>query len=135
MSVKAILKEFWKTVEDYDGDISCCKIGSRDGVDYYRIITDGNTFEAAARKEDNSVVFYRGDGVSEWRSTDLAPVIELDGKPYLADQLVRPINSPSFLAKEAGVSVATVYKHAKRLGRLPTLEELKNTKTGRPRKY
>lgn len=40
------------------------------------------------------------------------------------------------LAAEAGVSVATVYNYAKRLGRLPTAEELKaGVKIGRPRKY
>lgn len=40
------------------------------------------------------------------------------------------------LATEAGVSVATVYNYAKRLGRLPTVEELKKgVKIGRPTKY
>lgn len=40
------------------------------------------------------------------------------------------------LATEAGVSVATVYNYANRLGRLPTVEELKaGVKIGRPRKY
>ena len=40
------------------------------------------------------------------------------------------------LAAEAGVSTATVYNYAKRLGRLPTVEELKaGVKIGRPTKY
>lgn len=40
------------------------------------------------------------------------------------------------LAAQAGVSIATVYNYAKRLGRLPTVEELKTgVKIGRPTKY
>ena len=40
------------------------------------------------------------------------------------------------LAAAANVSVATVYNYAKRLGRLPTVDELKNgRKKGRPTKY
>lgn len=40
------------------------------------------------------------------------------------------------LAAKANVSVATVYNYAKRLGRLPTVEELLNgRKRGRPTKY
>lgn len=49
-------------------------------------------------------------------------------------QSVNPVNE---LAQKANVSTRTVYKHAKRLGRLPTVEEIKEAgkKTGRPRKY
>lgn len=40
------------------------------------------------------------------------------------------------LALKSGKSRPTIYYHAKKLGRLPTLEELQNAKrTGRPRKY
>ena len=39
------------------------------------------------------------------------------------------------LAEEARVSCTVVYRLAKKLGRLPTLDELKNRKNGRPRKY
>lgn len=40
------------------------------------------------------------------------------------------------LARLSGKATATVYKYAKRLGRLPTLEELAAPpKMGRPRKY
>ena len=40
------------------------------------------------------------------------------------------------LAAAANVSVSTVYSYAKRLGRLPTVEELKaGRKNGRPSKY
>ena len=40
------------------------------------------------------------------------------------------------LAERVGVSVATVYNRAKKLGRLPTEEELRvAAKRGRPAKY
>ena len=39
------------------------------------------------------------------------------------------------IAQAAGVSAATVYKRAKQLGRLPTVEEVQNTRKGRPKKY
>lgn len=39
------------------------------------------------------------------------------------------------IAQAAGVSTATVYKRAKQLGRLPTVEEVKNSRNGRPEKY
>ena len=39
------------------------------------------------------------------------------------------------IAQVSGKSINTIYHHAKRLGRTPTLEELKNAKKGRPRKY
>ncbi len=39
------------------------------------------------------------------------------------------------LAKEAGVSVATIYNRAKELGRFPTVEEAQAKKTGRKSKY
>lgn len=41
------------------------------------------------------------------------------------------------LAKEANVTEARVYQIAKKLGRLPTVEELKERKgkRGRPKKY
>lgn len=41
------------------------------------------------------------------------------------------------IAKACGKSVRTVYRRARELGRLPTLEEMKEPrpKTGRPRKY
>lgn len=39
------------------------------------------------------------------------------------------------LAVMSGKSINTIYHHAKRLGRTPTLEELINAKRGRPRKY
>lgn len=49
-----------------------------------------------------------------------------------------PSLSPSAIAAEAGVSVATIYNYAKTLGRLPTIEEVKNwprKKSGRKPKY
>ena len=39
------------------------------------------------------------------------------------------------LAKRAGVSKITVYARMRELGRLPTEEECKPRKGGRPRKY
>ena len=43
------------------------------------------------------------------------------------------------IAEKSGKSVATIYNYAKRLGRLPTLDEAKkgvsNGKRGRPLKY
>lgn len=39
------------------------------------------------------------------------------------------------IAQAAGVSEATVYKRAKQLGRMPTVEEVKERKNGRPCKY
>lgn len=39
------------------------------------------------------------------------------------------------LAEKSGKSVPAVYNLARKLGRLPTVEELKNQKIGRPKKY
>lgn len=39
------------------------------------------------------------------------------------------------IAREAGVTTATVYRKAKKLSRLPTVEEAKKKNSGRPRKY
>lgn len=39
------------------------------------------------------------------------------------------------IAKEAGVSVTTIYNRARKLGRLPTVEEAKAQRTGRKSKY
>lgn len=49
-----------------------------------------------------------------------------------------PSLSPSVIASQAGVSVATIYNYAKTLGRLPTIEEARNwprKKSGRKPKY
>ena len=45
--------------------------------------------------------------------------------------------SPVELARLSGKHLATVYRRAEKLGRLPTLEELKEKKhsPGRPKKY
>jgi hypothetical protein len=39
------------------------------------------------------------------------------------------------LAKESGKCEKSIYNLAKKLGRTPTLEEIKNIKIGRPKKY
>ena len=39
------------------------------------------------------------------------------------------------LAEKTNRSVAVIYKVAKRLGRMPTIEEILNRKNGRPKKY
>ena len=39
------------------------------------------------------------------------------------------------IAKATGRSKVAIYKLARRLGRLPSIEEVLNRKTGRPRKY
>jgi predicted transcriptional regulator len=39
------------------------------------------------------------------------------------------------LAEKTGKSKVVIYKVAKRLGRIPTIEEVMNRQTGRPRKY
>lgn len=39
------------------------------------------------------------------------------------------------LAQVCGRSKVTIYKLAKRLGRLPTIDEVLNRKCGRPQKY
>lgn len=39
------------------------------------------------------------------------------------------------LSEESGKSKTTIYNLAKKLGRLPTVEELNNQKKGRPKKY
>ena len=39
------------------------------------------------------------------------------------------------LAEATGKSVNTIYYHARKLDRLPTVEEIKAVKMGRPRKY
>ena len=43
--------------------------------------------------------------------------------------------APKELARLANCSLATVYNIAKKLGRLPTLEELAPKKPGRKKKY
>lgn len=55
---------------------------------------------------------------------------------FTGDVQDKEVNTPTRLAEEAGVSLATVYNRARELGRLPTIEELQKRKsTGRPRKY
>lgn len=39
------------------------------------------------------------------------------------------------LAEKTGKSKVVIYKVAKRLGRIPTIEEIMNRQVGRPRKY
>lgn len=39
------------------------------------------------------------------------------------------------LAEITGRSRVTIYKVARRLGRIPTIEEVLNRKNGRPKKY
>ena len=39
------------------------------------------------------------------------------------------------LAEKTGRSTQVIYRLIKRLGRVPTVEEIKNRPTGRPRKY
>lgn len=39
------------------------------------------------------------------------------------------------LAEETGKNKASIYHLAKKLGRTPTVEEIKNVKMGRPSKY
>lgn len=39
------------------------------------------------------------------------------------------------LAKETGKSKVVIYKVARRLGRIPTVEEIMNRQVGRPKKY
>lgn len=45
------------------------------------------------------------------------------------------MNEVERLARLSGKSRTVIYKLAKRFGRMPTLEEIKNRKNGRPRKY
>lgn len=45
------------------------------------------------------------------------------------------MNKIQELALKTGRSQVTIYKIAKRLGRIPTIEEIVNRKAGRPRKY
>lgn len=39
------------------------------------------------------------------------------------------------VAEQTGKTTATIYRLAKKLGRIPTVEEVKNVKMGRPSKY
>lgn len=39
------------------------------------------------------------------------------------------------LSERTGKCPAAIYKLCKKLGRMPTVEEVKNQKAGRPRKY
>lgn len=39
------------------------------------------------------------------------------------------------LSEKTGKSLVTIYKVARRLGRIPTEEEIMNRKVGRPKKY
>lgn len=131
-TVKQILTAFWNATEDYDGDISCRKDRHKDGVTYYRIETEGNDFIAAVHDDNPNVVFYRGLTSYDWHTTDGLDAVEIDGKPYLPPDLFPRPMTVSELADEAGVSVPTVYYHARKLGRLPTVEELHSTRPGRP---
>ena len=138
MGVKQVLRAFWAVLEDYDGDISCRKVKSENGHTWYLVETDGNRFDAVVHDSDPDLVFYRGEGIiGQWRNTDGTPVVELNGIPYVMDELLpdAPTMRPSQIAQAAGVSIATVYRHAKNLGRFPTVEEIRNSKMGRPRKY
>lgn len=47
----------------------------------------------------------------------------------------KPVEWIAELMRKTGKSEVTIYKIAKRLGRKPTLEELENRTSGRPRKY
>lgn len=51
------------------------------------------------------------------------------------NQEKKPALTPEEIAKQAGVSISTVYYRAAKLGRLPTVEEAKPKPGGRPRKY
>ena len=48
--------------------------------------------------------------------------------------LLQPMNAEE-LAKTVGKNVRSVYRLAKKLGRLPTVAELKAVKRGAPKKY
>ena len=136
--VKSILKQFWAAVEGYEGAISCRKTGTRNGLTYYTVVTDGNRFDAVVHDDDPNVVFYREEGVTRgaWKTTERFDAIDLDGVPVLPPDMRSPEDSPAFIAQAAGCSVATVYNRAKELGRLPTVEECqKRAQSGRPRKY
>ena len=45
------------------------------------------------------------------------------------------MNKIQELARETGRSQVIIYRLVKRLGRIPTIEEIVNRKAGRPRKY
>lgn len=45
------------------------------------------------------------------------------------------MNKVEELARLTGKSRVVIYRLAKRLGRLPTIPEIKNRKNGRPKKY
>ena len=134
-TVKQILTAFWNAIEGYDGDISCRKEKHEDGVTYYSVETEGNDFVAAVHDDNPNIVFYRLRNGYDWRTTDGIDAVELNGKPCLPPDLMPRPMTVSELAAEAGVSVPTVYYRARKLGRLPTVEELTNTHAGRPKKY
>lgn len=133
--VKQVLRAFFNFAENYDGNISVRKVKEERGVTFYRVETDGNTFEAVIHNDDQDTVFYHGEGImGQWKSTDGGEVVEIDGIPYILDKTTKKMTA-SEIAKIAGVCVATVYSRAKELGRMPTIEEIKVKKLGRPRKY
>lgn len=135
MSVKSVMRAVWSFLEDYDGDISCKMVDRRGGASIYFIETDGNQFDAVCYDDDPDIVFWRVEGESlRWNCTDMLPVVEVDGLPRTLP-VPTVVTSPSDIAREAGVSIATVYNHAKKLGRLPTVAEIKASKPGRPKKY
>lgn len=140
MNVKSILRAFWCATEDYGEDefLSVRKVREAGETVFYTVETSGNRFDAAVHKNNPDVVFFRGEGiVGGWKTTEGIPAIDVDGIPYLPPMEERNL-SPSDIAKRSGVSVATVYNIAKKLGRMPTIDEVKNRqlkKGGRPRKY
>ncbi|MCD8201478.1 MAG: hypothetical protein LUD47_05375 [Clostridia bacterium] len=138
MKVKEILTAFWRYAKSYDGDISCKKTEERNGYSFYSIQTDKFEYLAAVEdKADRRFVFFSLAGTGEWQTSDkLAAYVDDEGLPRLQDGDVSVKTAPQ-LAAESGKSVATVYKLAKTLGRLPTVEELQAERKspGRPRKY
>ena len=116
-STKSILTAFWQFVDDYDGNISCRKVGTKGDATFYKVVTDGNTFDAVVHEDEPDIVFFRGEGiVNGWRCTDGLPVVELDGIPYLPPAVVPTMPmTASELAKASGKTVQTVYYHARKL--------------------
>lgn len=129
---KSILRAFWRATENYDGDIVCRQTETGSGYSVFIVETDGNTFDAVMYDDDPMIVFYRTSGaVNEWRCTDLVPCVEMDGLPRIspAADLLPPNAIPSFIAREANVSVENVFDYAARLHRLPTASEMRNAAT------
>ncbi|MCD8200862.1 MAG: hypothetical protein LUD47_02185 [Clostridia bacterium] len=153
VALQEILNAFWKYRQGYSGDIKTIYLGETETFTLYCVETESGRYVAAmcglnfdlsdmaSGTPDRGVVFYT---VCSKHGKILGPNEEGTNVEYVdMDGVVQRVDAgqgymrPAELAAESGKSVTRIYQIAKKLGRLPTLDELKRESkpTGRPRKY